>query len=163
MSLDIITLGNEILREKSLPVDKFDEELKKTVDEMFVLMKYKSGAGLAAPQVKISKRFFICKIANDCGRVFINPEIIETSQETVELEEGCLSLPGVWANVVRPASVMIQAQDLNGKIFRLNADNWLARVILHEFDHLNGTLFVDRLNDRIKNKVLKKYERINRK
>ena len=75
-------------------------------------------------------------------------------------EEGCLSLPGVWANVTRPYSVKVQAQDTTGKIFHLNAEGWLARIILHENDHLNGLLFVDRLPQNIKNKVISKYEKM---
>ena len=75
-------------------------------------------------------------------------------------EEGCLSLPGVWANVSRPYSIKVQAQDLTGKIFHLTAEGWLARIILHENDHLNGLLFVDRLPQNVKNKVISKYEKM---
>ena len=160
MDLDVVTLGNEVLREKAKPVEDFDQALEDTVRQMFVLMREKKGVGLAAPQVGISKRFFVTEAVDDKPRVFINPEIIETSQETVKGEEGCLSLPGVWANVVRPYSVKVQAQDTTGKIFHLNAEGWLARIILHENDHLNGLLFVDRLPQNIKNKVISKYEKM---
>ncbi len=160
MDLDVVTLGNEVLREKAQAVETFDQALEDTVRQMFVLMREKKGVGLAAPQVGISKRFFVTEAMDDKPRVFINPEIIETSQETVKGEEGCLSLPGVWANVERPYSVKIQAQDTAGKIFHLNAEGWLARIILHENDHLNGLLFVDRLPQNIKNKVISKYEKM---
>ena len=163
MDLDIVTLGNDILREKAKAVETFDQALEDTVHQMFAAMREKKGVGLAAPQVGISRRFFVTEAADDKPRVFINPEIIETSQETAKGEEGCLSLPGVWGNVVRPYSIKIQAQDITGKIFRLNAEGWLARIILHENDHLNGLLFVDRLNDNDRKRVISKYEKINRK
>ncbi|MBQ7747191.1 MAG: peptide deformylase [Spirochaetia bacterium] len=158
--MDVVTLGNEVLREKAKPVETFDQALEDTVRQMIVLMREKKGVGLAAPQVGISRRFFVTEAVDDRPRVFVNPEIIETSQETVNGEEGCLSLPGVWANVARPYSVKVQAQDTTGKIFHLNAEGWLARIILHENDHLNGLLFVDRLPQNIKNKVISKYEKM---
>lgn len=160
MDLDVVTLGNEVLREKAKPVETFDQALEDTVRQMIVLMREKKGVGLAAPQIGISRRFFVTEAVDDRPRVFVNPEIIETSQETVNGEEGCLSLPGVWANVTRPYSVKVQAQDTTGKIFHLNAEGWLARIILHENDHLNGLLFVDRLPQNIKNKVISKYEKM---
>ena len=163
MDFEVVTLGNEVLREKAKAVEIFDQELEDTVRQMFVLMREKKGVGLAAPQIGISRRFFVTEAMDDKPRVFINPEIIETSQETVKGEEGCLSLPGVWANVVRPYSVKVQAQDTTGKIFRLNAEGWLARIILHENDHLNGILFVDRLDDNNKKKVISKYEKMSHK
>ena len=158
--MEVVTLGNEVLREKAKPVETFDQALEDTVRQMFVLMREKKGVGLAAPQIGISRRFFVTEAVDDRPRVFVNPEIIETSQETVNGEEGCLSLPGVWANVARPYSVKVQAQDTTGKIFHLNAEGWLARIILHENDHLNGLLFVDRLPQNIKNKVISKYEKM---
>ena len=163
MDFEVVTLGNEVLREKAKAVEIFDQELEDIVRQMFVLMREKKGVGLAAPQIGISRRFFVTEAVDDKPRVFINPEIIETSQETVKGEEGCLSLPGVWANVVRPYSVKVQAQDTTGKIFRLNAEGWLARIILHENDHLNGILFVDRLDDNNKKKVISKYEKMSHK
>lgn len=163
MDFEVVTLGNEVLREKAKAVEIFDQELEDTVRQMFVLMREKKGVGLAAPQIGISRRFFVTEAVDDKPRVFINPEIIETSQETVKGEEGCLSLPGVWANVVRPYSVKVQAQDTTGKIFRINAEGWLARIILHENDHLNGMLFVDRLDDNNKKKVISKYEKMSHK
>lgn len=163
MDFEVVTLGNEVLREKAKAVEIFDQELEDTVRQMFILMREKKGVGLAAPQIGISRRFFVTEAVDDKPRVFINPEIIETSQETVKGEEGCLSLPGVWANVVRPYSVKVQAQDTTGKIFRLNAEGWLARIILHENDHLNGILFVDRLDDNNKKKVISKYEKMSHK
>ncbi len=161
MSLNVVTLGKEVLREKAKPVETFDAELENIINEMFVLMDERRGVGLAAPQVGISRRFFITNAPDDKKRVFINPEIIATSQETVKAEEGCLSLPGVWGNVERSVAISIQAYDVKGKIFRLNAEDWLARVIQHEYDHLDGKLFVDRMSDNARNKLISQYERMN--
>lgn len=159
--MNVITLGKEVLREKAKPVENFDAELENIINEMFVLMDEKRGVGLAAPQVGISRRFFITNAPDDRKRVFINPEIIATSQETVKAEEGCLSLPGVWGNVERAVAISIQAYDVKGKLFRLNAEDWLARVIQHEYDHLDGKLFVDRMPDNARNKLISQYERMN--
>lgn len=161
MSLNVVTLGKEVLREKAKPVETFDAELENIINEMFALMDERRGVGLAAPQVGISRRFFITNAPDDRKRVFINPEIIATSQETVKAEEGCLSLPGVWGNVERSVAISIQAYDVKGKIFRLNAEDWLARVIQHEYDHLDGKLFVDRMSDNARNKLISQYERMN--
>lgn len=161
MSLNVVTLGKEVLREKAKPVETFDAELENIINEMFALMDERRGVGLAAPQVGISRRFFITNAPDDKKRVFINPEIIATSQETVKAEEGCLSLPGVWGNVERSVAISIQAYDVKGKIFRLNAEDWLARVIQHEYDHLDGKLFVDRMSDNARNKLISQYERMN--
>lgn len=161
MSLNVVTLGKEVLREKAKPVETFDAELENIINEMFALMDERRGVGLAAPQVGISRRFFVTNAPDDRKRVFINPEIIATSQETVKAEEGCLSLPGVWGNVERSVAISIQAYDVKGKIFRLNAEDWLARVIQHEYDHLDGKLFVDRMSDNARNKLISQYERMN--
>lgn len=161
MSLNVVTLGKEVLREKAKPVETFDAELENIINEMFALMDERRGVGLAAPQVGISRRFFVTNAPDDRKRVFINPEIIATSQETVKAEEGCLSLPGVWGNVERSVAVSIQAYDEKGKIFRVNAEDWLARVIQHEYDHLDGKLFVDRMPDNARNKLISQYERMN--
>jgi peptide deformylase len=156
---DIITLGNDILKEKSGPVINIDENIQNLIDKMTEVLEKQSGVGLAAPQIGEKKRIFITKIPGDILRIFINPDIIQTSQELESYEEGCLSIPGVWANVIRPAEISIQAWDIKGKIFRISAEEILARVIQHEFDHLNGILFIDRLNDQQREKVLKIYEK----
>ena len=156
---DVVTIGNDILKEKSVLVLTIDENIENLVNKMTEILEKKSGVGLAAPQIGESKRVFITKIPGDVLRVFINPDIIQTSQELESCEEGCLSIPGVWANVVRPSAISIQAWDIKGKVFRINVEGILARVIQHEFDHLNGILFTDRLNDKQREKVLKIYDR----
>ncbi len=157
--LDVITIGNEILTEKAALVADINGDIKTLVDEMIETLDKKSGIGLAAPQVAVKKRLFITRAPGDMVRVFINPDIIQTSQEMELYEEGCLSIPGVWANVSRPSAVTIQAWGLDGRVFRLDADDVLARVIQHEFDHLNGILFPDRLNEKQRERLLALYNK----
>ena len=157
--LNIITIGNDILKEKSAPVSEIDENIKKLIEQMTEVLDKKKGVGLAAPQVGENKRIFITKIPGDIQRVFINPDIIQTSQELVSCEEGCLSIPGVWADVVRPSEIIVQAWDIGGKVYKIEARGVLARVIQHELDHLNGILFTDRLDENQREKVLKIYDR----
>jgi peptide deformylase len=95
-------------------------------------------------------------VEKDVPRVFINPSIIETSEELVKYEEGCLSIPGLYADVIRPKTVRIQAWNEKGRPFTLTADGILARVILHEYDHLEGTLFIDRISEVKRNRILAK-------
>ena len=159
---DIITLGNDVLKEKSDPVLKIDESIENLVARMTEILEKEKGVGLAAPQIGEKKRIFITKVPRDILRVFINPVIVQTSQELESYEEGCLSIPKVWADVIRPSAINIQAWDITGKVFRLNVEGILSRVIQHEFDHLNGILFIDRLNEQQREKVLTIYERKNK-
>ncbi len=154
----VLTLGDKLLREKSIPVPAVDDEIRKLIDDMGRTMLAENGLGLAAPQVGELLRLFVCKIPEDDDvRVFINPEIIETSERMVKYEEGCLSIPGLYAAVLRSERIILQAMNLYGKVFKIEADGLLARVILHEFDHLNGKLFIDHLDDRKREKLLKNY------
>lgn len=146
------------MREVSKPVEKIDENIKSLIEEMFVTVKKENGIGLAAPQVGENIRLFIVFI-NDQKYVFINPEIIETSQEMCVMEEGCLSIPKVYDDVVRPSSVKVQFLNIDGKIKTIEASGLLARVIQHENDHLNGVLFIDRLSEEKKAEAIEKFER----
>jgi peptide deformylase len=157
--MEILTLGNELLRQKAEPVARFDEQLAQTAGKMLESLRNGKGVGLACPQVGIGKRMFVVHIEGDAKRVFINPSIIETSQETVKYEEGCLSLPGIWADVVRPKTVKIQAWNEKGRPFTLEAAGVLARVIQHEYDHLEGVLFIDRLSEPKRRRILAKLEK----
>ncbi len=156
---DIYTIGAEVLRTPAVPIEKFDEELTTTIEQMFTTMVRGRGIGLAGPQVGISKRFFIVQLEGDKPRVFINPELIATSAELSEYEEGCLSIPGAYANLDRPSSIKIQAWNERGRPFTLEAAGLLARVIQHELDHLSGILFTDKLPEKLREKTLKLYER----
>lgn len=157
--MKIVHIGEPVLRGKAVRVEQFGESLKKTLDEMVVLMRKKSGVGLAAPQIGIPERFFVVQVPGEQPIAFVNPEIIETSLETVDFTEGCLSVPGVWGDVSRPESICIQAMNADGKVFRLDADGYLARIIQHEYDHLNGVLFVDHLKGKDLAKIQKKLDK----
>jgi peptide deformylase len=158
--LDVYTLGEEVLREKAERVTVFDNALALLVDAMFETMTESDGIGLAAPQVGVPSRLFVVDTRRPGERkVFINPEIIETSQEQGMYEEGCLSIPGMYYDIVRPLAVTVQAQDLDGKAFITRADGLLARVIQHENDHLNGVLFIDRMDEEARQKLVEAYEK----
>jgi peptide deformylase len=160
--LDIITLGDEVLHEKAQPIQDFGPEVSMLADAMFDAMEADNGIGLAGPQIGVLKRIFVTD-APDEPRVFINPEIIETSFETVSIEEGCLSVPGIFAQLQRPERITVQARDAKGKLFTLKAEGMLARVIQHENDHLNGILFIDRLPEETREHLVSLYEKKQRK
>lgn len=157
--LPILTLGEEILNTKAITVPDIDQSVRDLVSSMFESMYEGQGIGLAAPQVGVSQRIFICHAAGDKARVFINPEIIATSPEQETYEEGCLSIPGIYADIVRPEQIQIQAWNEKGRPFTLDADGMLARVIQHEFDHLKGILFLERLPSKKRERLVKLYNR----
>ena len=160
--LDIYKLGEDILRQKCKEIKEFDSALAMLADAMIETLDEAEGVGLAGPQVGVDKKIFVVHLQNEEPMVFINPEILETSIETGPYEEGCLSLPGVYHNVTRPLRVKIQAQDVKGKAFVINADGLLARVIQHENDHLKGKLYIDHLDDIEKELIIKAYEKRNK-
>ena len=157
--LKIITLGNSLLYEDSQAVDDIDKELKSFIKQMFHKMYQGKGIGLAAVQVGRLVRVFITHLPKDKPRVFINPEIVTTSIEENEFEEGCLSVPNLYSEVKRPEFVKIQALNEKERHFVLEANDLLARVIQHEFDHLNGVLFIDKVGKNKKKQLLKVYQR----
>lgn len=157
---EVVIYGDPVLEARSEPVLEFDQELELLCKEMFEAMHHDRGIGLAAPQVGVPKRIFITEVDGDRQRVFINPEIIMTSLEESEYEEGCLSFPGLYFMVKRPATVKVQARDERGKVFSLEAEGLLARVILHENDHLDGKLFIDRISNFKRERALRHYERL---
>lgn len=142
--LKIYTLGDEVLRKKAEPVAEVNDEIRKLINGMYEAMEDAEGVGLAGPQVGRSLRLFVAKADDDIRRAFINPQIIATSEELGDYDEGCLSLPKVYETIRRPVRVTIQALNENGKPFTMEADGLLARIIQHEMDHLNGILFIDR-------------------
>jgi peptide deformylase len=155
--LQIMTLGNPLLTKHSGVVPDIDGDVKKLAEDMLSTLADARGIGLAAVQVGELVRVFVTRVPKDGSRVFINPDILETSIEQVDFEEGCLSIPGVNADVTRPVSVRIQAWNERGRPFAMTAEGLLARVIQHEFDHLNGILFIDRVNPKKKNRLLEAY------
>lgn len=144
--LKICKLGEEVLRKKSVPIkdEEINDELRALAEEMFETMENANGVGLACPQIGKNIRMFVAEADDDVKRVFINPQIIATSDDSVPYEEGCLSVPQVYENIMRPSKVTVQAQDQNGKKFTLEAEGLLARIIQHENDHLEGVIFIDR-------------------
>jgi peptide deformylase len=160
---NIVTIGDPVLKEKASVVSKIDEKIKHLSAEMLEIMRAGRGVGLAAPQIGISSRMFVCEIQGDKPRVFINPEIISTSQNTISYEEGCLSIPGIYAEVERPETVTVQAWNEDGKPFTLEAGGYLSRVIQHEYDHLNGKLFIEYLDPKKRERLLKQYKKKKKK
>ena len=155
--MKVLYLGEETLRQPSKPVEHIDAELHELVRKMFITMDEDQGVGLAAPQIGKNIRLFIVKIDDGIERVFINPQIIGTSETQCSYEEGCLSIPKMYASVVRPESVTIQYKDMNGRRKTMEASGLLARVIQHENDHLDGILFVDRLAEKERNELIAKF------
>jgi peptide deformylase len=142
--MKIITLGHKTLAKKAEPVKNIDKTLKKHVEEMFKVLDSANGVGLAAPQVDISKRFFIVNIKEENFRlVCINPEIVSLQNSFETREEGCLSIPGIYAPVSRSRKVKLKFTDLDGVEHIMKAEDLLARIFQHECDHLDGRLFVD--------------------
>ena len=139
----ILKIGDETLRKISKPVTKFDEGLWELLDDIRETMYKNDGAGLAAPQVGVLKRAVVMDI-NNMYIELINPEIIEQSGEDIA-KEGCLSVGGIQEYVKRPKKVTVKAQDRYGYEFTLTGEKYLARCICHETDHLNGLLFVDKV------------------
>ena len=117
-----------------------------------------NGIGLAGVQVGHLKRLFVTGVEGDTPRVFINPSIIETSMELSDYEEGCLSIPAIYAEVNRPAAVKVQAWNERGRPFTVDAEGLLARVVQHELDHLNGVLFIDYLDEQLRDRVMGTYD-----
>ncbi len=145
--LQIIHYPDPRLRKTSTPVTAFDDRLKALVVRMFELMRENKGVGLAAPQVGVNIRLFI---ANPTGeptddRVYVNPMLSEPDTDEEEGDEGCLSLPEISGKIMRTKSMRIDAQDLEGKPFTDTQTGYLARIWQHEFDHLNGTMIIDRM------------------
>ena len=136
------TKGDDVLRKKCKPVKKIDKRLQELIDDMMETMYDANGVGLAAPQVGILKRVVVIDIGEG-PMVLINPEIISQSGEQVEVE-GCLSIPGIWGEVKRPAQIIVEALDREGKSQKIEGAGMLARVLSHETDHLDGILFEDK-------------------
>jgi peptide deformylase len=153
-SREIIYANNPRLREKAKRVKQFGSPLKALADDMLETMHEAHGIGLAAPQIGLLQRMFVAQLPEDeedpqSGKPFvlINPEVVKTSRNEFEGEEGCLSIPTWYGLVWRPEWAVVKAQDVNGKPIRIKAEGLLARVFLHEMDHLDGVLFVDRVEN----------------
>lgn len=146
----IVTVGEEILRKTSREVAAVDDRTRALLDDMADTMYFEQrGVGLAAVQVGVLKRIFIADIGDDSGlHEFINPELFDL-QGSVVSNEGCLSVPGKSGDVERPQELTVRALDRYGKPFELHASGFMAVCICHEFDHLNGILFIDKVKGEI--------------
>lgn len=158
--LNILEFPDPRLRTVAKRVETFDESLKKLVEDMLETMYSANGIGLAATQVNVHKRLLVLDLSEDRDqpRTYINPEITAATGEEV-CEEGCLSVPGVYANVKRAENIKIIAQDVDGNSFEEQLDGMHAVCIQHEIDHLEGRLFVDYLSTLKRNMVRKKLEK----
>ncbi|HXH25004.1 MAG TPA: peptide deformylase [Vicinamibacterales bacterium] len=161
----ILRLGAPILRHPASPVVEITGEIQQLVDDMIQTMYAAPGIGLAAPQVGVPLRLFVCDLS--VGRspaellTFINPEFVERDGTQLE-EEGCLSVPGFNAAVPRPARVLLKGLDREGREQVVEAQGLLARCFQHEMDHLEGTLFIDRLRGLQKDMILRKIKKLAR-
>jgi len=157
--MEVVLLGHPVLRQKSSPVEEIDEKVREFVEQMAETMYRAKGLGLAANQVAVPKRIFIIDIAQKEGtpklEVYINPEILE-AEGTVIHEEGCLSIPGYYAKVKRHEKLLVKAYDLNGKEFQRELTGLHAIAFQHEYDHIEGILFIDRLSP-LKQRLFKKW------
>ena len=143
-----------VLKKKTEPVEVFDEELEKLVKKMFASMLVYDGVGLAATQVGILKKIAVIEYEGK-SYVLINPKLID-QKGTQEAEEGCLSFPGIFAKVLRPRWVKVEAQNEKGETLTYEAEGYLARAFLHEMDHLNGRVFIEYLSSLKRNAIKKK-------
>ena len=145
--LDIRVLGDPVLRQETRPVEEVTDELRRLIDDMFATMHAAKGIGLAAPQVGRTERIAVVDVEGGSQPIaLVNPEVVFSSTAKDKSEEGCLSIPDVYGDVERPASVVVRALDREGKAFEVEAHELLARCLQHEIDHLHGRLFIDHLS-----------------
>jgi peptide deformylase len=164
---DIIILPDKQLRLVSQKIEKVTAEIRQLAEDMFETMYAAPGIGLAAIQVAQPVRLITMDLAkkneegevNPQPRVFINPEILSSSEETSVYEEGCLSIPEYYEEIERPAKVRVRFTDLDGKVHEENAEGLFATCIQHEIDHLNGVLFIDYLSKLKRDRVQKKFSK----
>lgn len=167
--LPITMFGDKILRKKVNKAKSVDNEIIELITNMFDTMRNANGIGLAANQVGADRSIFIVDISNleeheeSKPLVFINPKIVKRSEEQTVFEEGCLSIPDIRGDVERPEAITIKYQDIDFKEQTMDADNLLARVIQHEYDHLMGILFTDLVDDELKKRFKKPLHRIRKR
>ena len=138
----IVAVGVPVLRQKAKRVSQFDRNLQQLVEDMIETMRAAPGVGLAAPQIAVPLRVAVIEV-DEKVTVLVNPEIVKTSEEEEELDEGCLSVPGYWGQIKRFKSVVVKARDQFGKQVRVRGEGLFGQALQHEIDHLNGTLYID--------------------
>jgi peptide deformylase len=157
----LIILPDPLLRQVSKPIERVDSDLQRLADDMLDTMYDAPGIGLAAIQIGVPRRMLVIDVAREGEEkqplVFINPEIVASSDERSVYEEGCLSIPDYYAEVERPATVSVRYLDRDGKEQTVEADSLLATCLQHEIDHLNGVLFIDHISRLKREMVVKKF------
>lgn len=155
MKYEIRTFGDPVLKAVAEPITNIDERLVRLTDEMFKVMYEAPGIGLAAPQIGVQRQVFVYDIDEE-RKVILNPQIVESSGEWV-YDEGCLSIPGLYVEMVRPKRVLVRGINLDGNQVEFEADELLARLFQHEIDHLNGVLMFDRMTLDQRKEAIKVY------
>lgn len=170
MSIVPITVcGDKILRKKTANVTEIDDKIIGIISDMFETMRNANGIGLAANQIGVNKQIFVVDISPVEGYekykpiAMINPKIVAKSEETVSIEEGCLSIPDLRSEIIRPKAINISYLDVNMKEQTIEADELLARVVQHEFDHLQGVLFIDYLDEEMQKRYKKHLNKIKKR
>jgi peptide deformylase len=173
MIKDLVYYGNSGLRKKCDEVTEITDEVRQIAQDLIDTVIDKDGAGLAAPQIGYLVRMFVSRYENGADdegwpvlcppKIYINPKLSDPSSEVDIHGEGCLSIPGVYEKVTRPFSIEVEAMDLQGNIFTETTTGWRARNIMHENDHLNGVLFIDRIHSNRRKKIEKALSDIKRK
>lgn len=174
MSRQLLYYGHPGLRQKCEPIKEIDDEVRRVCSDLIEVALERNGAGLAAPQIGYFVRIFVARYGEQESeeehphllaepKIYINPTLSNPSSELRPHEEGCLSLPGIYAEVNRPYSINIEAMDLEGNIFTEEAKCWHAWVLMHENDHLNGMLFIDRMRSHRRKRLEKSLQELKKK
>ncbi|ADI38510.1 peptide deformylase [Waddlia chondrophila 2032/99] len=172
MKLELAYYGDPFLRKKCKPVEEINNEIRELVENMVETLVEYNGIGLAAPQIKQDLRLFITAVPKELPNgdweqgeliVFINPEIVSYSEETEDRQEGCLSIPKLYGNVNRPVRIVIKATDMEGNVFERKFEGLQARCCLHENDHINGVLYIDRIRGKERKLLEPKLREIKKK
>jgi peptide deformylase len=155
---EIRTYGDPVLKSQSLAIENIDDKLVRLTDAMLDIMYDAPGIGLAAPQIGVQKQLFVYDIG-DGAEVLINPVVVESSGEWV-YEEGCLSIPGLYVEMVRPKEILLKGINIDGEEVSVEADELLSRLFQHELDHLNGVLMFERMTPDQRTEALAEYRRL---
>ena len=173
MIKDLAYYGDTCLRKKCKGVEDFNSEVKNLAQNLIETLLEHDGAGLAAPQIGECTRMFVIRYKNGMDsegrplisspKVYINPTLSNPSTQMMNHGEGCLSIPGIYEEVSRPFSINIEAMDINGEKFTEEVNGWRAKVIMHENDHINGVLFIDRIDPKSRKKIDENLKAIRKK
>jgi peptide deformylase len=159
MSLKMRLYPDPVLRHQAEPINEITDEIRQLADGMVETLVIETGYGLAAPQVGVSKRLILVDVEDDFY-IVVNPEIVEFSEEIQDGPEGCLSIPGIEADLERSERILVRGLSLEGEALEIEAEGLIARVFQHELDHLNGILFIDHLSNTKRNLLLKEFEKM---